>query len=316
MANGFVRLTKTSSSGGAGVTAVTGTAPVVSSGGATPAISMPVATTGANGYLSSTKWNDFNRKFGGFIYNVFTGSYLDVPISGQALLTLADSDLYEVRISYTTLDGITGMSDYFINNKVGGNGIIISNNAGQESILLGVDYAVDNGTYCSIPVSGYIGADPISAFSSQGCTWTFTQNPELATINGSSIYGNAAFTTSYAMASNLNGTTISVGTVFIGIGSGTSNATEANRSVVVATGIVTYVYLRISGTMTGSMVVTLMKNGVATAMTFSIPVSSPAGKYTTTLNQQSVSDGDELSLRIVQSTATSSGVLSFGFIIT
>jgi len=44
------------------VTAVTGTAPVVSSGGTTPAISMPVATSLANGYLSSTDWSTFNNK--------------------------------------------------------------------------------------------------------------------------------------------------------------------------------------------------------------------------------------------------------------
>ena len=39
--------------GGGGVTAVTGTAPVVSSGGATPAISMPAATASVNGYMTS-----------------------------------------------------------------------------------------------------------------------------------------------------------------------------------------------------------------------------------------------------------------------
>ena len=45
-----------------GVTSVTGTAPVVSSGGATPIISMAAATTSVNGYLSSTDWNTFNGK--------------------------------------------------------------------------------------------------------------------------------------------------------------------------------------------------------------------------------------------------------------
>lgn len=45
-----------------GVTSVTGTAPVVSSGGATPAISMAAATTSVNGYLTSTDWNTFNNK--------------------------------------------------------------------------------------------------------------------------------------------------------------------------------------------------------------------------------------------------------------
>ena len=44
------------------VTSVTGTSPVVSSGGSTPAISMPVATTSVNGYLSSTDWTTFNNK--------------------------------------------------------------------------------------------------------------------------------------------------------------------------------------------------------------------------------------------------------------
>jgi hypothetical protein len=44
------------------VTAVTGTAPVVSSGGATPVISMAAATTSVNGYLTSTDWNTFNNK--------------------------------------------------------------------------------------------------------------------------------------------------------------------------------------------------------------------------------------------------------------
>jgi len=44
------------------VTSVTGTSPIVSSGGVTPAISIPVATTLVNGYLSSTDWTTFNSK--------------------------------------------------------------------------------------------------------------------------------------------------------------------------------------------------------------------------------------------------------------
>lgn len=44
------------------VTAVTGTAPVVSSGGTTPAISMAAANGSTNGYLTSTDWTTFNSK--------------------------------------------------------------------------------------------------------------------------------------------------------------------------------------------------------------------------------------------------------------
>jgi hypothetical protein len=44
------------------VTSVSGTAPIASSGGNTPAISISQATTGTDGYLSSTDWNTFNGK--------------------------------------------------------------------------------------------------------------------------------------------------------------------------------------------------------------------------------------------------------------
>jgi len=59
------------------VTAVTGTAPVVSSGGLTPAISMAAASTSTSGYLSSTDWNTFNGKYS-------TGGALGTPSSGTA----------------------------------------------------------------------------------------------------------------------------------------------------------------------------------------------------------------------------------------
>lgn len=45
-----------------GVTAVTGTAPISSSGGTTPNISISQAGASTNGYLSSTDWNTFNSK--------------------------------------------------------------------------------------------------------------------------------------------------------------------------------------------------------------------------------------------------------------
>jgi hypothetical protein len=45
-----------------GVTSVTASAPLSSSGGATPNISITQATTSTNGYLSSTDWNTFNNK--------------------------------------------------------------------------------------------------------------------------------------------------------------------------------------------------------------------------------------------------------------
>ena len=66
-----------------GVTAVTATLPVSSSGGTTPVISMAAATTSVNGYLTSTDWNTFNNKqpAGSYLTN---GGALGTPSSGTA----------------------------------------------------------------------------------------------------------------------------------------------------------------------------------------------------------------------------------------
>jgi hypothetical protein len=318
MGNGVVRFSTLTSSGGGGVTSVTGTAPVVSSGGVTPAISMAAATTSVNGYLSSTKYSDFNRKFGGFLYiPIFTDDELYVPSVGEGVVIFnPDGEPSLMRISYTTEDGLSPMGEYLNFNKVGLNLIIITNQIGQTIGFFGTTIT-DYTTYCeiSLGIDVYF-SDRASFDDSRACNWTFPQNPELSTINSTSLYGSTNFTTSYAMAGNLQGAAPIVGTFFIGIASSTPNATESNRSVAVASGTVTYIYYSISTAMKGNVTVTLMKNGVATAMTFSIVSGQAAGTYSTTLNQQSVVDGDDLSLRIVQTTATSSSVYDFGFIIT
>jgi hypothetical protein len=64
------------------VTAVTGNAPVVSSGGNTPVISMAAATGSVDGYLTSTDWTTFNSKAPAVTY---TTNY--VPY-GQGTTTL------------------------------------------------------------------------------------------------------------------------------------------------------------------------------------------------------------------------------------
>ena len=67
------------------VTAVTATAPVVSSGGTAPDISMPAADTSTNGYLTSTDWNTFNSKAPAtsgtsILYGNGTGGFSNVTI--------------------------------------------------------------------------------------------------------------------------------------------------------------------------------------------------------------------------------------------
>jgi hypothetical protein len=96
---------------------------------------------------------------------------------------------------------------------------------------------------------------------------------------------------------------------------GTINGVETQRRTAVSAGTVSGMYLRINATMTGTMVVTAMKNGSATSMTFTIAAGSAAGLYSTTSNTFSVADGDEVSIRIVQSTATSSAIYQYSLMI-
>jgi hypothetical protein len=80
--------------GGGGVTSVTGTAPIASSGGATPDISITQASSGSDGYLSSADWNTFDGKF-----DVPTGTssdYLDGTGAPQPFPTLTNGTVTSV----------------------------------------------------------------------------------------------------------------------------------------------------------------------------------------------------------------------------
>ena len=70
-----------SGGGGGTVTSVTATSPVASTGGSAPVISMPVASSSVNGYLSSTDWTTFNSKQAAGSY-VTVGGALGTPSSG------------------------------------------------------------------------------------------------------------------------------------------------------------------------------------------------------------------------------------------
>lgn len=109
---------------GTAVSAVTGTAPVVSSGGTTPAISMAAANTSTNGYLTSTDWNTFNSKGSGTVTGVTatspvvssggTAPVISLPAattSADGYLTSADWNTFNAKQpagSYLTNGGALG----------------------------------------------------------------------------------------------------------------------------------------------------------------------------------------------------------------
>jgi hypothetical protein len=99
------RITAASSGSGGGVTSVTGTAPVVSSGGTTPAISMAAATTSVNGYLTSTDWNTFNGKQAALV----SGTSIKT-VNSTSLLGSGDVAVQSTLVSGTNIKTVNGTS--------------------------------------------------------------------------------------------------------------------------------------------------------------------------------------------------------------
>ena len=100
------------------VTAVTGTAPVVSSGGTAPDISMAAANTSTDGYLTSTDWNTFNSKGSGTVtaVSVATANGLAGTSSGGATpaLTLSTTVTGLLKGNGTAISAAVAGTDYLV----------------------------------------------------------------------------------------------------------------------------------------------------------------------------------------------------------
>lgn len=98
------------SAASSGVTDVTATSPVASSGGTTPNISMPAASGSTSGYLTSTDWNTFNNKGAGTVTSV-TGT---APIASSGGTTPSIS----ITQASTSTNGYLSSTDWnTFNNK-------------------------------------------------------------------------------------------------------------------------------------------------------------------------------------------------------
>ena len=150
-----------SGGGGGGVSSVTGTAPVVSSGGTTPAISMAAATTSVNGYLTSTDWNTFNNK-----------------------LTTVSEDLNPV------LSGNLDVNDNSI-VSAGGLDIKITPDIGGNVVLSGIKYPQADGTGGQVLQTN--GAGQLSFATVSGGT-PGGSTTQVQFNNSGAFAGEAAFT--------------------------------------------------------------------------------------------------------------------------
>lgn len=99
------RITSASSGTTGGVTSVSGTSPIVSSGGTTPAISIPQANGTTDGYLDSADWTTFNNKQASG--NYLTGITGDVTATGPGS---ASSTIASNAVTYGKIQNASAVS--------------------------------------------------------------------------------------------------------------------------------------------------------------------------------------------------------------
>lgn len=230
-----------------GVTSVTGTAPVVSSGGATPAISMPKATTSVDGYLSSTDWTTFNNKGSGSVTSVaqsFTGGLISVtgsPITTSGTLAL-------------TVAGTSGGIPYFS-----------SASTWATSAALAANALVIGGGAGVAPATTTTGTGVVTALGvSTGTAGSFVVNGGALGTPSSGTLTNCTFPT---LNQNTSGTAAGLSSTLV-VSSGGTGAASATAYAVQCGGTTsTGAHQSVASVGTSGQVLT--SNGAAALPTFS-----------------------------------------------
>ena len=209
----YGRLTSAANGSPGGVTSVSGTAPIASSGGATPAISISQSGAAADGYLSSTDWNTFNNKGSGTVTSV-SGT---APVSSTGGATPAIS----MAAATTSVNGYLTSTDWnTFNNKSNTVGTVTSV-AALTLGTTGTDLSSSVATGTTTPVITL--NVPTASASNRGALsstdWTTFNNKGSGTVTsvgissstGTVTVGGGAITGSGTLTVNLPTTAVSAG---------------------------------------------------------------------------------------------------------
>jgi hypothetical protein len=169
------------------VTAVTATAPVVSSGGTAPDISMPAASTSTDGYLTSTDWNTFNSKAPAtsgtsILYGNGSGGFSNVTIGTgvsfvAGTLSATGSGGSVTTVSVVSANGFAGTvanptTTPAITLTTSISGVLYGNGTALAAATISAPLAYSAGTL-SIPVAtasanGYLSSTDWTTFNNKG----------------------------------------------------------------------------------------------------------------------------------------------------
>jgi len=170
-----------------GVTSVTGSPPVVSSGGLTPVISMPAATTSVDGYLTSIDWNTFNNKGTVTSVSVVSSNGLAGSVATATTtpaITLSTTITGVLKGNGLAISAATSGTDYA--PATSGTSILYGNGAGGfNNVTIGSGITFTTGTLASTAtgtVTSVTGTAPV--VSSGGTTPAISMAAATTSVNG------------------------------------------------------------------------------------------------------------------------------------
>ncbi len=196
---GVVEVNIPSGGGGGGVTAVTGSAPIASSGGATPDISITQATTVSDGYLSATDFNTFDGKQDALTAGTgidLTGNIVTNTAPDQTVILTAGTDI-NVSGTYPSFTIDNTAPDQIV-SITGGTDISVSGTYPNFTI----DNTADLSGY--VPYTGATQDVDLGAFKLSTDAVEFSLTPTNSPGSGQIAYvGNTG-----ALAYNMNGSAV------------------------------------------------------------------------------------------------------------
>jgi len=263
-----------------GVTSVTGTAPVVSSGGTAPAISMAAATTSVNGYLTSTDWNTFNNKGVGSVTSVSVVSANGLAgtvatATTTPAVTLSTTVTGVLKGNGTAISAATSGTDYA--PATSGTSILYGSGAGGFSnVAIGTGVAFAGGTLSATGSGGTVtsvtGTAPV--VSSGGATPAISMAAATTSVNGYLTSTDwTTFNNKVTSVSGTSGRTTSTGgaTPVIDLSSGIATAGTTGSALLIP--VVTIdTYGRVTTITTAAN-----PQGTVTSVTGTAPVVSSGG---------------------------------------
>lgn len=273
------------------VTGSAGTDFAISSSGTAHTFNIPTASASNRGLLSSSDWTTFNSKGNGTVTSIATTSPIlggTITSSGTISIQQADTskDGYLSATDWNKFnnkqDAITGAASTVTTSNLTANRALISNSSGKIATNAVTDTEL-----------GYL-SGVTSAIQTQLNSKIASSVSFISSIIALAFSGAATPTTRYhSIATSLS-----------------AISTPCQVPVPTACTFSNF-YFRIYGAQpaSGSLVLTLQKNAVDTAVTITIAANSAIGNYADTTNSVSFAAGDTWQLKLVQNATSGSTTL-------